>query len=312
MLSLALYTQLSDSSVEFTSFALFIGVAMSITAFPVLARILSDRRMTKTPIGIVAVSCAATDDVTAWCLLAFVVGVVQARIDGALMSVALTIAYIAFMFMVVRPLANRWLPLITDRRVTRTVVGGVFVVLLLSAVATEYIGIHAIFGAFLLGAVIPHDSAVARFFTHKLEDLVTVLLLPAFFAFTGMRTEIGLVSGWGQWMLCLLIIVVATLGKFGGTYVASRLTGLKSAESAALGLLMNTRGLMQMIVLNIGLDLRVISPTLFAMMVIMALVTTMATSPLLLLLKPYLSAQPAELGGTRDVEIARPTRTVAV
>jgi Kef-type K+ transport system membrane component KefB len=157
----------------------------------------------------------------------------------------------------------------------------VLVGLLFSAMTAEWIGIHAIFGAFLLGAIIPHDSDVARDFTEKLEDIVKILLLPAFFAYTGMRTEIGLVSGWTAWFFCALIILVATLGKFGGSFVAARFTGLNWRISAALGILMNTRGLMELIVLNIGLELGVISPTLFAMMVIMALVTTIATTPVL-------------------------------
>jgi Kef-type K+ transport system membrane component KefB len=165
-------------------------------------------------------------------------------------------------------------------------VGLVFVMLLLSALATEWIGIHALFGAFLLGAIIPHDSVIARVLTRNLEDLVTVLLLPAFFALTGMRTRIGLVAGTEQWVLCGLIIVVATVGKFGGTVAAARLTGLPWREAAALGTLMNTRGLMELIVLNVGLDLGVISPALFAMLVLMALATTMATGPVLRLLVP--------------------------
>jgi Kef-type K+ transport system membrane component KefB len=153
--------------------------------------------------------------------------------------------------------------------------------LLVSAVTAEWIGIHAIFGAFLLGAIIPHDSEVARAFQHKLEDIVKILLLPAFFAYTGMRTEIGLVSGWNDWLICGAIILVATLGKFGGTLAAARFTGLDWKMSSALGILMNTRGLMELVVLNIGLELGVISPTLFAMMVIMALATTIATTPIL-------------------------------
>ena len=157
----------------------------------------------------------------------------------------------------------------------------VLVALLFSAMTAEWIGIHAIFGAFLLGAIIPHDSDVAIDFQHKLEDIVKILLLPAFFAYTGMRTEIGLVSGWQAWGFTAVIILVATLGKFGGSCAAARLTGLDWRMSAALGMLMNTRGLMELIVLNIGLELGVISPTLFAMMVIMALVTTMATTPVL-------------------------------
>ncbi len=280
-LALVLYPRLSSSDVSFTSFALFVGVATSITAFPVLARILSDRKLQKTRLGIIALGCAATDDVTAWCLLAFVVGVAQARVGGAFVVLALTAVYIAFMVLLVRPLAARFLGRLDEGRLTPGVIALVLGALLLSSLATEVIGIHAIFGAFLLGAVIPHDSAVARAFTHKLEDLVTVLLLPAFFAYTGMRTQIGLVHGTAEWLICGLIILVATAGKFGGAAASARLTGLGWRDASALGLLMNTRGLMELIALHIGLDMKVISPTLFAMMVMMALATTMATAPLL-------------------------------
>jgi Kef-type K+ transport system membrane component KefB len=291
MLALGLYPRLSSSDVPFSSFALFLGVAMSITAFPVLARILADHRMQRSQLGIVALACAATDDVTAWCLLAFVVGVAQARLDGAIWVIALTLAYIAFVFLVVRPIMARLVARRDDARVTRGIVAIVLVMVLLSALATELIGVHALFGAFLLGAVIPHDSGVARAITRKLEDLVTVLLLPAFFAFTGMRTQIALVSGVENWLICGIVILVATVGKFGGTCVASRLTGHGWRDSAALGMLMNTRGLMQLIVLDVGLELRVISPTLFAMMVLMALVTTMATAPVLNVLAPKTSPE---------------------
>jgi len=285
-LALVLYPRLSSRDVPFTSFALFLGVAMSITAFPVLARILTDRRMQRTPLGVLALGCAATDDVTAWCLLAFVVAVARAEVGAAVPGFVLTAAFIAFMLLVAQPLAARLLVRLGEVRMTPGVVALVFIVLLLSAITTELIGIHAIFGAFLLGAVIPHDSPIARAFVAKLEDLVTVLLLPAFFAFTGMRTRIGLVSGLDQWLVCGLIILVATVGKFGGTLAAARFTGLGWREAAGLGFLMNTRGLMELIVLNIGLDLGVISPTLFAMMVLMALVTTMATTSMLHLLTP--------------------------
>jgi Kef-type K+ transport system membrane component KefB len=284
-LALVLYPRLATGDVPFTSFALFLGVAMSITAFPVLARILSDRRLQATRLGVTALACAAAADVTAWCLLSFAVGVAQARVDSAVLVAGLTVAYLAGMVLVVRPLAARLLGRLCEEEVTPGVTAAVFAALLLSALATEAIGVHAIFGAFLFGAVIPHDSAVARVFTRKLEDLVTILLLPAFFAYTGMRTQIGLVSGAEEWLLCGLIILVATAGKFGGTLAAARLAGLGWRESAALGALMNTRGLMELIALNIGLDLRVISPTLFAMMVLMALVTTVATTPVLHLLK---------------------------
>src|SRR5262249_49759161 len=168
----------------------------------------------------------------------------------------------------------------------RGVVAGVLVAALASALVTELIGIHAIFGAFLLGAVIPHDSALARALTRKLEDVVTVLLLPAFFALTGMRTRIDLIAGWEAWLVCGLIVVVATLGKFGGTLAAARVTELDWRTSAALGALMNTRGLMGLIVLDVGLSMRVLSPELFSMMVLMAVATTLATSPALALLAP--------------------------
>jgi Kef-type K+ transport system membrane component KefB len=286
VLALALYPRLSTSDVRFTSFALFLGVAMSITAFPVLARILTDRRMTKTDLGVVALSCAATDDVTAWCLLALVVGVAQAKIGAALFVISAALAYIAVMFIIVRPIVTRLALRYQGAQLTPAVTAVVLVGVLASALATQWIGIHAIFGAFLLGAMIPHDSVIARELTRKLEDLVTILLLPAFFAFTGMRTQIGLVSGLEAWLVCGVVILVATLGKFGGTVGAARLTGIGWRDSAALGVLMNTRGLMELIVLNIGLDMGVISPTLFAMLVLMAIVTTMATTPVLSWLVP--------------------------
>jgi Kef-type K+ transport system membrane component KefB len=281
-----LYPRLSTPDLPLSSFVLFLGVAMAITAFPVLARILTDRGMQKTPLGVMALACAAVDDVAAWCLLAFVVGIAQAEVGGAFLVMGLTLAFIGLMVLGVRPMAARWLARVDETRVTPGIIAIVVVALVLSALTTELIGVHAVFGAFLLGAVLPHDSAVARALVNKMETGVTILLLPAFFALTGMRTQIGLVSGVDEWLLCGLIILVATAGKFGGTFLSARLTGLGGRESAALGVLMNTRGLMELIVLNIGLEMRVISPTLFAMMVLMALVTTMATTPMLQRLMP--------------------------
>ncbi len=281
VLALLLYPRLATSDVSFTSFALFMGVAMSVTAFPVLARILKDRRMTQTELGAVALACAAADDVTAWCLLAFVVGVTQAEIESAALVAVLTLVFIAAMFFVVRPIVVRLVARSRDAEPTLDTLAVALVGLLVSALITEHIGVHAIFGAFLFGAIIPHDSRVARTLIDKLEVFVTVLLLPAFFALTGMRTEIGLLSGLDEWLLCGLIIVVATAGKFGGTLAAARLTGMKWRDAASLGILMNTRGLMELVVLNVGLDLGVISPRLFTMMVIMALVTTLTTTPVL-------------------------------
>ncbi len=291
VLSLWLYSQLSGAAVSFVSFSLFLGVAMSITAFPVLARILTDRNLQHTPVGTVALSCAAADDVTAWCLLSMVVGVAKAEVGNAGLVVAGAASFILIMFLVVRPMLVRYANYIdqTKTGLPMYAIASVYVMILSSAAATEWIGIHAIFGAFLLGFVIPSDSKLAESFLIKLKEPVTVLLLPAFFAYTGMRTQLGLLGDWNQWLVCLVIILVATLGKFGGTVLAARYAGESWRDASILGMLMNTRGLMELIVLNIGLDLGVISPTLFAMMVIMALVTTMITSPVLYFLRPPVS-----------------------
>jgi Kef-type K+ transport system membrane component KefB len=280
-LALGLHGGFAPAGVTFTSFALFMGVAMAITAFPVLARILTDRGLATTELGVVALSCAAADDATAWCLLALVVGVAQANVTGALGTAALALAYLGVMFGLVRPLAARLLPRGPQQQSSPATIAWALVALLVSALATEAIGVHALFGAFILGAVIPWDSTLASSVRARLHDVVTVLLLPAFFAYTGLRTQIGLLDSLDAWLICAAIIAVATVGKFGGTFAAARLTGLDTRSSAALGVLMNTRGLMELVVLNIGLDLGVISPALFAMMVVMALATTLATSPIL-------------------------------
>jgi len=281
LLALALHSRYAPEGINFTSFSLFMGVAMAITAFPVLARILTDLGIDKTELGVVALSCAAADDVTAWCLLALVVGVIKAEISGAVVTAVLAAGYICLMFGLARPWVERWLHSPSGSRLSKDTAAWVLVAVLASSLATEAIGIHAIFGAFLLGAMIPHDSEVARAFRTKLEDVVSVLLLPTFFAITGAKTQIGLLSQPYDWLICGIIIVAATVGKFGGTLVAARFTGIDWRTSSALGVLMNTRGLMELIVLNIGLDLGVISPTLFAMMILMALITTLATTPLL-------------------------------
>jgi K+:H+ antiporter len=287
--ALLLYPQLAGAGVAFSGFALFVGTAMSITAFPVLARILTDRRLQRTPLGVLALGAAAAGDVTAWCLLAFVVGVARADPGSAFVVIGLTASFIGFMFLAVRPVVAKLVSRYDKTEQTPNVIALVLVGVLLSALATHAIGVHALFGAFLFGAVIPSESALARSLTRKLEDLVTVLLLPAFFALTGMRTQIDLVSGLEQWLVCGLIIFAATASKFGGTLAAARLSGQRWRDAAALGLLMNTRGLMELIALNIGLDMGIISPTLFAMMVLMALATTVMTTPLLQLLSLRIS-----------------------
>jgi Kef-type K+ transport system membrane component KefB len=279
-LAVGLYPRLATEGVPFTTFALFLGVAMAMTAFPILARILTDQGLERTPLGILALGVAAVGDVTAWCLLALVVGLARAEVGSGLLIAGAAFAFIAVMIGVARPLLAR-LSRRGPERLTEGAVAAVFVALFASALIADRIGIHAIFGAFLLGAVMPHDGPVARFFERRMRMTVTVFLLPAFFAFTGMRTRIDLVSGAEQWAICGLIILMATLGKLGGVYVAGRATGLGHQQAAALGALMNARGLMELIVLNIGLELGVISPTLFSMMVLMAIVTTMSSGPAL-------------------------------
>jgi K+:H+ antiporter len=293
-LALWLYPELSNSAVPFTSFALFVGVAMAITAFPVLARILTDRGIDKTALGVTALGAAAVGDVTAWCLLALVVGVAKAQVGDALLVIFWAALFVAAMLVVVRPLVSAYVRRKGDAPPSRETIAIVMIGVLLAALTTEVIGIHAVFGAFLLGALIPHDSRLARDICRKLYDVVTVLLLPAFFAYTGLRTQIGLVSSGAEWAMCAAIVLVATAGKFGGAFLAARATGHGWRAAAAVGSLMNTRGLMELIVLNIGLDLGVISPTLFAMMVVMALVTTMATAPALHFLMPDLNSTPVD------------------
>ncbi len=280
--ALWIYPSHSAPGVSFTVFSLFFGISLSVTAFPVLARILTDSGMQRTKLGVLALTCAAADDITAWCLLALLLSVAQAQPERAALTFVLTILFIALV-LALRPLLLRLVRL-QDSRGPLTQSAGcrvIFMALLTSALITEWIGIHALFGAFLLGAIIPHDSLVATQTREKLEDTVVVLLLPIFFAFTGLRTQIGLVHGFEQWMVCGFIILLASAGKFGGSYLAARLSGLDANMAASIGILMNTRGLMELVVLNLGLDLGILSPALFAMLVIMALVTTVATSPIL-------------------------------
>ncbi|HYO59813.1 cation:proton antiporter [Archangium sp.] len=281
--ALWLYPRLSEPSVPFASFVLFMGVAMSITAFPVLARILTERRLLQSKVGAMTITCAAVDDVTAWCLLAFVVSIVRASdLMHAGLTTLLALLYITLMLGLVRPFLARLGARVANRDgLNQNGVALTLMMLLASAWTTELIGIHALFGAFMMGAVIPKEGGLAQALAEKLEDVAVVLLLPLFFAFSGLRTQVGLLSTGDHWAICGLIILLACVGKFGGGAVAARLTGMRWREAGALGILMNTRGLMELIVLNIGLDLGVISPTLFTMMVVMALVTTFMTTPLL-------------------------------
>ncbi len=282
LLALFLYPRLGTADVPFTAFALFLGVSMSVTAFPVLARILAERKLDKSALGVLALTCAAVDDVTAWCLLALILGVVQSHVSGALTMGGLVVVYVGVLLGVVRPLLVRACA-IADRRggLSQSGLAAMMVLVLASALATDAIGIHALFGAFAVGACIPPGSVVARELRRRIEDLVVVLFLPAFFALTGMRTQVGLLGGIADLGLCGLIVLVACAGKLGGSAIAARVVGLSWRDSIAIGVLMNTRGLMELVVLNIGLDLHIISPRLFTMLVIMAVVTTLITAPLL-------------------------------
>jgi Kef-type K+ transport system membrane component KefB len=289
LLCLYLYPRLSSASVGFTGFALFMGAAMSVTAFPVLARILSERELMRTRVGTVTLACAAVADVTAWCILAVVVAIVGARVGGVppWITVAGAAVYVAVMLFVVRPLlAPLERRFERDGRLTQDVLGAILLVALASAWATEALGVHALFGAFVAGAVMPKEKAFLHTLNEKLEDVTVVLFLPLFFAFTGLRTRIGLVEGMEMWGWCALIVLVAVAGKLVGSAAAARATGMSWREAMAIGTLMNTRGLMELVILNIGLDIGAISPAVFAMMVLMALATTFMTSPLLELVYP--------------------------
>ena len=287
LLSLALFTRLAPTGVGFTPFALFMGAAMSVTAFPVLARILSDRGMTGTPLGAIAIACAAVDDVTAWCILAAVVIVANA---GDVTSLVSTLGGAAVYVLVMLTIGRRLLAWLAARAAqqpghTQSFLAAILLVTLASAWVTEQLGIHAVFGAFLTGALLPRSPEIVGTLTERLHDVMVVLLLPLFFVFTGLRTTLTLISGGAMWVLCVIGIVVAIAGKLGGSAVAARATGMSWRDAFSLGALMNTRGLMELVILNVGLDIGVLSPTLFAMMVLMALVTTAMTTPLLDTLK---------------------------
>ncbi|MBE9038473.1 cation:proton antiporter [aff. Roholtiella sp. LEGE 12411] len=283
LLSVLLYPLVSNANVSFTTFALFLGAAMSITAFPVLARIITENNLQGTRLGTLALTCAAVDDATAWCLLAVAIAVARTgNFAGALPTIIASLVYIALMLTVGRWFLQR---LATHYRragrLSQLVLALIYMAVVASALITELIGIHLIFGAFLLGAAMPKNADLVRELAVKTEDFVLIFLLPIFFAYSGLRTQIGLLNRPELWFLCALVLGVAIAGKYIGTYVAARVSGINKREAAALGWLMNTRGLTELIVLNIGLELGVISPLIFTMLVIMALVTTFMTSPLL-------------------------------
>jgi Kef-type K+ transport system membrane component KefB/nucleotide-binding universal stress UspA family protein len=273
----------SSPDVPLVSFLLFLGATMSATAFPVLARILSERHLLTSRMGAITIACAAVDDVTAWCILAFVVSATRAQaIADAFWTTGLAVAFVLMMLLLVRPLLRRLgARVASPEGLTPTMVAILLLLLIVSSTITEIVGVHELLGAFLFGAILPKEGRLAETLADKLETVAVVLLLPLFFAYSGLRTEIGLISGSQDWLVAVALILLATIGKFGGSAVAARLTGLRWREASAIGILLNTRGLVGLIVLNIGMDLGIISPTVFTMLVIMALVTTFATTPVL-------------------------------
>ncbi|EKT4501295.1 cation:proton antiporter [Flavobacterium psychrophilum] len=277
------YYRFAPQGVEFLSFSLFMGIAMSITAFPVLARIVQERGIHKTKLGSIVITCAAADDITAWCLLAAVIAIVKAgSFISSLYVIALAVLYVLLMLFIVKPFFKRVGDLYSNNEnLSKPVVAIFFLTLILSSYCTEVIGIHALFGAFMTGVIMPDVSKFRNIFIEKVEDVSLILLLPLFFVFTGLRTQIGLINDPYLWKITGYIILVAVIGKFIGSALAAKFVGQNWKDSLTIGALMNTRGLMELVVLNIGYDLGVLNSEMFTMMVIMALVTTFMTGPAL-------------------------------
>jgi len=278
-----IYDEFAPDGISFTAFSLFMGIAMSITAFPVLARIIHERNLTKTKLGTIAITCAAADDITAWCILAAVIAIVKAgSFVSSLFTIAFVLGYLFVMIKLVQPFFKKIGEVYSNKEsLSLNIIASIFGILLISSVITEVIGIHALFGAFLAGAIMPPSINFRKLIIDKVESVSLGLLLPLFFVFTGLRTQIGLLNNQHLWMVCGLIVLVAIAGKFGGSLLAARFVGQKWKDSLSIGILMNTRGLMELVALNIGYDLGVLSPEIFAMMVLMALVTTFMTGPAL-------------------------------
>lgn len=278
-----IYDNYAYNDTPFISFALFIGIAMSITAFPVLARIIQERKLTRTHLGSVALASAASGDITAWCLLAVVVAISQVgNMYSATYNILFSAAYVSIMFLVIKPLLKMLGDLYHNKEVIgKALVSLMFLLLLISAYITEILGLHALFGAFIVGLVMPENLRFRKIMTEKVEDVALALFLPLFFASTGLRTEIGLLDSSEMWSLCGIFILVAVVSKFGSTIISARFAGENWKDSFSLGAMMNTRGLMELVVLSIGYEMRILPPTIFVMLVLMTLVTTCMTTPLL-------------------------------
>jgi len=280
---LSYYLYQAYGHTNFISFALFMGIAMSITAFPVLARIIRDRKLTGTKLGNLAISCAASDDVTAWCILAILIALIRSGSGmNGLLVVAMVVLYVFIMLVPVSIIMKKILVTYEKGKIAYNgLMTIMFTLLLLSSWCTEMIGIHALFGAFLAGIVIPKHGDMQKRIIERISDVSMVMLLPLFFVYTGLRTNAAILNSSGLWVSFLLILICAVAGKFGGSTLVAKALGQTWKDSLSIGALMNTRGLMELIVLNIGYDMGILSTEIFSMMVLMALLTTMMTSPVL-------------------------------
>jgi Kef-type K+ transport system membrane component KefB len=278
-----LYPIFAAKNISFIPFALFIGIAMSITAFPVLARIIKEKNLSDTRYGSMAITCAAADDITAWYILALIIAIsVSGSLSSSFVLLLLIALYVIIMFYVIRPLFAK-IGQAQSERLSMNGMSFIIVLLLLSSLATEAIGVHALFGAFMAGAMMPSStvSRLKELIAPRLEYVSLLVLLPLFFALTGLRSEIGLLNSVDAWLICGGIIVLAVFGKLFGSALASKYMGFSWRDSFALGILMNTRGLMELVVLNIGYEMGILSTELFTMFVVMALATTIMTGPFL-------------------------------
>ncbi|MFZ4581720.1 MAG: cation:proton antiporter [Paludibacter sp.] len=287
VLAYFLYEDFAAGHTDFLSFALFIGISMSITAFPVLARIVQEKGLSQSHLGAISIASAANDDITAWCLLAAVTAIAKTgSFASSIYTILFSIIYVVIMLAIVRPFLKRLGDIYKNREVVNKSVFAFFLlVLILSAFITQLIGIHALFGAFLAGVIMPPLPSFRKLIVDKIEDVSLTLFLPLFFVYTGLRTEVGLLNTPDLWLLCLLIIGVAVTGKFVGGAFTARILGENWKDSLSIGILMNTRGLMELIVLNIGYEMGILPPPIFVMLVIMALVTTFMTTPILSLIE---------------------------
>ena len=301
-----IYEEFASTQIAFIPFALFIGISLSITAFPVLARIVQEKGLAKTHVGTISLTAAAFNDVAAWCILAVVIAVTQTgTFVGSLYTIGLCIVYVAIMLLIIKPFLNKIAKVYKSSEVVNKSIFAFFIfILIISSYTAQVIGIHAIFGAFLAGFIMPPMPAFRRLIVGKIEDLSLTLLLPLFFVYTGLRTEIGLLNTPHLWFICLILIIVAIFGKFAGSAFSAKILGESWKDSLQIGALMNTRGLIELVVLNIGYEMGILPPPIFVMLVIMALVTTFITTPLLnLVTKLFSKKSPSDHKSHQDLNI---------